>query len=87
MVIGQYILVGTINDDTRSKAVLNILLSAGLKKIPEESVKEIIIFPGEKGIYTSLHQLAGADVDNSRAYLPDSLYYSILPWKYLISPA
>jgi len=87
MVICQDILVSAINDDTRAKTILDILSSPGLKKIPKESVEEVIVFPGEKGVNTSLHQLAGADVDYSRAYLPDSLYYSVVPGKGLISPA
>jgi hypothetical protein len=87
MVIGQYILVSTINDDTGAEAVLNILSSAWLKKVPEESVKEIIIFPGKKGVDAPLHQLTGADIDYGRAHLPYSPYYSVLPGKDLVCPA
>ena len=87
MMIGQDIVVSAINNNTRAKAFLNILSLAGLKKIPEKSVKEIIAFPREKGIDTSLNELAGANVDYSWAYLPYSLYNSILSGERLASPA
>jgi hypothetical protein len=87
MVIGQDILVSAINDNTRAETVFNILSFAGFKKIPEKSVKEIITFPRGKGVNILFHQLTGANIDYSRAYLPDGLYYSILSGKGLISPA
>ena len=84
MVIGQYILASAVNDDTGAEAVLNILFSAGLKEVPEKSIKEIIILPGEKGVNTSFHQFTGADIDYGRAHLPYSPYYSVLPGKDLV---
>jgi len=87
MVIGQDILVSAINDNAGAETIFNILSFAGFEKIPEEPVKEIVIFPREKGVEISLHQLAGANVDNSGAYFPDSSYYSILPGKDLVCPA
>jgi hypothetical protein len=86
MMIGQDIVVSAINNNTRAKAILNILSLAGLKKISEKFVKEIVTFPREKGVGTSLNELAGANVDYSRAYLPYSLYNSVLSGEGLTSP-
>lgn len=87
MVIGQDILVSAINDNTGAETVFDISFFSGFKKIPEKSVKDIITFPGGKGVNILFHQLTGANIDYRRAYIPDGLYYSILSGKGLISPA
>ena len=58
---------------------------ARLKKIPEKSVEEIVVFKGKKGTYTSLNELAGADIGYSGAYLPDGPYNGVLPGEGLFS--
>jgi hypothetical protein len=87
MMIGQDVFMGAVNNDTGAEAVLDILSLAGLKKIPEKSVKEVVVFPQVKRVTATLDQLTRANVHDSRAHFPHRSYDSILSGIDLVCPA